>query len=146
MTVTSMDLDAAWRMLVAERFDDAARLSKAFLDVFPDNVSALACHAMAHWKAGGDIEQSLAEIQRAVQLAPSVASLRHNLATLLASHGDSDAATEQFRAALSIKPDDTVAFYGLTQNSKFREETDLVNAMVALYANPALDPARREFL
>lgn len=133
-------------MLVEEQFDDAARLSKGFLDVFPDNVSALACHAMAHWKAGGDIEQSLAEIRRAVQLAPSVASLRHNLATLLASGGDSDAATEQFRAALSIKPDDTVAFYGLTQNSKFREDSDLVNAMVALYANPALDPARREFL
>ena len=140
-----MDLDAAWRMLVAERLDEAARLSQALLDVSPDNVSALACHAMANWKAGGDIEQSLAEVQRAVQLAPSVASLRHNLATLLASHGDSDAATEQFRAALTIKPDDTVAFYGLTQNSKFRDG-ELVKAMVALCANPAIEPARREFL
>ena len=146
MTAPSNELDIAWKMLVEERFREAVGLSQRLLDRFPDNVSALACHAMALWKAGGDLEQSLAEMQRAVQLAPSVASLRHNLATLLASRGDSDAATDQFRAALGIKPDDTVAFYGLTQNSRFRDDSALVRAMVALYANPALDPARREFL
>jgi len=110
MTAASDDLDSAWKMLVGERFGEAVSLSQGVLDRFPDNVSALACHAMALWKAGGEIEQSLAEIQRAVHLAPSIASLRHNYATLLASRGDGNAATVQFRAALSIKPEDTVAF------------------------------------
>jgi len=75
-----------------------------------------------------------------------VASIRHNLATLYASAGDVDGAAREFESALRIKPDDTLAFYGLTQNKKFKDETDLVRAMVALDRVPALDASRREFL
>lgn len=146
MSVSLNELDRAWALLGQQRFAEAERQADAVLHRFPDNVSALACHAMAHWKAGGDIAPSLAEMRRAVALAPNVASIRHNLATLLASRGDVDAASAEFREALRIKPDDTMAFYGLTQNHKFRQREDLVDAMVALEADPRLDPARREFL
>lgn len=80
-----------------------------------------------------------------MHLAPSVASLRQ-LRDPARVARRRKRATAQFRAAFSIKPDDTVAFCGLTQNSKFREDGDLVNAMVTFYAYPALEPARREFL
>jgi len=146
MTVAMPELDRAWALLGQQRFAEATRQSAAILARFPGNVSALACHAMANWKNEGDIVVSLAEMRRAVKAAPNEASLRHNLATLLASAGEQDAAAEQFREALRIKPDDTLAFYGLTQNLKFREESDLIRAMVALERNPALDAHRREFL
>ena len=146
MTVALNELEVAWALLGQQRFDEARRQAGSILQRFPQNVSALACHAMANWKAGGDIDQSIAEMRRAVELAPEVASIRHNLATLLASRGDSEAATEQFREALRIKPDDTVAFYGLTQNFKFREDSRLLNSMVALYSDPALEQGPREFL
>ncbi len=146
MTIALNELEVAWALLGQERFAEAKRQAESILQRFPQNVSALACHAMANWKAGGGIDQSIAEMERAVTLAPEVASIRHNLATLLASRGDSEAATAQFREALRIKPDDTVAFYGLTQNFKFREDSQLVNSMVALHGDPALDPAAREFL
>mgnify|MGYP001555904513 CR=1 FL=1 len=146
MLASLPELDQAWHLLSQQRFAEATRQAAAVLARFPDNVSALACHAMASWKADGDIAESLAEIQRAVALAPGEASIRHNLATLHASAGDIEAAAEQFEAALAIKPDDTLAFYGLTQNRRFGAESDLVRAMVALDADPGLDQTRREFL
>jgi tetratricopeptide (TPR) repeat protein len=146
MTVSLNELDRAWALLGQQRFAEAERQAEAVLHRFPDNVSALACHAMAHWKAGGDIAVSLIEMRRAVALAPDVASIRHNFATLLASRGDVDAASAEFREALRIKPDDTMAFYGLSQNHKFRDGEGLIEAMVALDADPRLEPARREFL
>lgn len=146
MTVALNELEVAWALLGEQRFGEACRQAQSILNRFPENVSALACHAMANWKGGGDVDQSIGEMQRAVALAPEVASIRHNLATLLASRGDSEQATAQFREALRIKPDDTMAFYGLTQNFKFREDSQLVNAMVGLHGDPALDDTRREFL
>src|SRR3954462_7795747 len=112
-TTATPELDLAWALLGQQHFGEAAQRARSVLSRFPENVSALACHAMANWKSGGDIELSLEEMHRAVALAPAVASIRHNLATLLASHGDVDAAAGEFRVALEIKPDDTLAFYGL---------------------------------
>src|SRR6185312_14506138 len=146
MNTAASDLDRAWALVGQQRFIEAAALSSAILARYPGNVSALACHAMANWKSGGDVATSIGEMQRAVAAAPAVASIRHNLATLYASAGDPAGAAAEFGEALTIKPDDTMAFYGLTQNSKFSEETDLVRAMVALEAGGGLDPARREFL
>jgi len=146
MTVSLNELDRAWTLLGQQRFAESERQAETVLLRFPDNVSALACHAMAHWKNGGDITVSLGEMRRAVSLAPNVASIRHNLATLLASRGDVDAASTEFREALRIKPDDTMAFYGLSQNHKFRQHEPLLDAMTALEADPRLEPARREFL
>ena len=146
MTVTMNELELAWALLGEQRFVEALRHASLVLMRYPDNVSALACHSMANWKAGGSMELSLAQLRRAVTLAPDNAPLRHNLATLLASHGDIAEAAAEFGEALRLKPDDTLAFYGLTQNSKFSEATELVRAMLALYAHPGLDPQRREFL
>jgi len=146
MNTAASDLDRAWALVGQQRFIEAAALSSAILARYPGNVSALACHAMANWKSGGDVATSIGEMQRAVAAAPAVASIRHNLATLYASVGDPAGAAAEFGEALRIKPDDTMAFYGLTQNSKFSEETDLVRGMVALEAGGGLDPARREFL
>src|SRR3569623_1397253 len=146
MTVALTELDVAWALLGQQRFVEAARQAQAVLNRFPDNVSALACHAMANWKSGGDSDLSVAEMRRAAVLAPDVASVRHNLATLLASRGDMTEASEQFGEALRIMPDDTLAFYGLTQYSKFRERDALVDAMVALHGRGDLDKQRREFL
>jgi hypothetical protein len=146
MSVSLNELDIAWTLLGQQRYADATRQAQAVLKRFPDNVAALACHAMARWKDGGAIEESIAQMQRAVALAPLVASLRHNLATLLASRGDVAQAAEQFRDALRIKPDDTMAFYGLTQNFRFTQSEPLIEAMSVLHGRPDLPDGAREFL
>lgn len=146
MSVSLNELEIAWALLGQQRYADAARQARAVLERFPANVSALACHAMAEWKGGGSIEASISEMQRAVELAPEVASLRHNLATLLASRGDVEEAAGQFREALRLKPDDTMAFYSLAQNFKFTQTEPLLDAMVALHARADAGGAWREFL
>jgi len=146
MTVALSELNLAWGLLNQQRFSEAVERADNILARYPLNVSALACHAMANWKADGDIGLSIDEMNRAMSLAPTVASIRHNLATLLASRGDIEAAAAQFREALRLKPDDAMAFYSLTQNVKFAREDDQVRAMVQLAASPATPDAAREFL
>lgn len=146
MAGSKSQLDLAWTLLGQNRPVEALRIARSELARQPRNVSALVCVAMANWRIGGDIETSLAQLRRAVEAAPNEASIRHNYATLLASNGDIDEAAVQFRHALRIKPDDTLAFYGLAQNHKFREYSELVAQMEALHKSLALDANRREFL
>lgn len=146
MNISIGELDLAWTLLGQGRYTEASQRAASVLGRFPDNVSALACRAMADWKAGEDVDTSLQLMRRAVSLAPDVASVRHNLATLLASSGDLAGASGEFRQALRIKPDDTMAFYGLAWNEKFTEETDAVRQAQALHESGQLDAAAREFL
>lgn len=140
------ELEIAWKLLGQGRASEARDAAARVLARYPGNVSAVVCHAMANWKAEGDIALSLKQMRQAVAAAPNVSSIRHNLGTLLMSNGEIEAATEQFREALRIKPDDTVAFQSLVQNVKFTEETDLVREMEALHARGGLDAAAREYL
>lgn len=140
------ELDRAWALLGRNRFAEARDAAAAILRQHPRNVSALACHAMANWQAEGDISASLEEMRRATLMAPDVAGIRHNYATLLMSAGRIEAATAQFREALRIRPDDTMAFQSLTQNEKLGEDDDIVRRMLALYEGNALEPVRREYL
>ena len=146
MTVSTNELEIAWAMLGQGQFSEAYTRAGALLARQPDNVSALVCHAMASWKSSGDVELALEEMRRAVGMAPDDPTIRHNLANLLASRGDMTDAVAQYEAALAIKPDDTLAFYGLTQNQKFRATTPVVAAMERLHQDGHLDPRRREFL
>ena len=146
MNTPMPDLDRAWQLLTQERFAEALQQSAAVLARFPGNVSAHVCHAMANWFFVGFFVVLFAVLWVVVFVVSLVVFFWHNLATLLASAGDVEGAAREFGTALQIKPDDTLAFYGLTQNQKFRDETDLVRAIVALEADPALDKGRREFL
>ncbi|MEP7239645.1 MAG: sulfotransferase [Devosia sp.] len=146
MTETIPELDQAWTLLTQGRYREAAKRAQIVLDRYPGNASALVCRAMARWSAGDDIDASIADVRRVVAAYPAVAAIRHNLATLLASRGDIDDAAAEFREALRLKPDDTVAFYGLTQNSRAGADTELVAAMVALWDANGLDQNRREHL
>lgn len=146
MTVSVSELDVAWALLGQRRYAEALQQSAAILARYPQNVSAMVCHAMAHWQNGGDVAMAVVQMRRALTLAPDVASIRHNFASVLASTGDVSEAVAQFHEALRLKPDDTMAFYGLTQNSKFAAETDLVRAMMALEASGRLDEQGADYL
>jgi hypothetical protein len=146
LAASSGGVEEAWQRLTRGDYRGAAELSAGALKRQPGDVSALSCNAMANWQLGGDIEQSLSQMRRAAELAPNAASIRHNLATLLASKGDIEAACESFLKAIALKPDDTEAFHGLTQNFRFREETPLVRQMLGHYAAGTLPRAQREFL
>jgi tetratricopeptide (TPR) repeat protein len=60
-------------------------------------------------------EQSVEQLQIAVQLKPDSAAARTNLATSLLHSGKSDAAEEQFRQALTLEPDDFQANHNLAE-------------------------------
>jgi hypothetical protein len=128
------------------RFVAAEQRAAAFLARHPGNASALACHAMAHWKAGRDIALALDETRRALAVEPKNPAIWHNLATLQASDGDIAGAAASFEQALALKPDDTRAFYGLAQNRRFTGETPLLGAMERLNGRADLGAEAREFL
>jgi tetratricopeptide (TPR) repeat protein len=138
--------EAAWALLRQGRLADAMRAAGAVLAQAPDNVSALACRAMARWRLVGVNPETLNELERAVALAPLEASLRHNFGMVLTAAGRIEAAAAQYRVALRLRPTDTMAFWGLTLNTRFTEADELVDAMVALHGDPGLGKLEREFL
>lgn len=146
MPAETETIDEAWRRLARGDFQSAAELSQRLLMRSSHDVSALCCNAMSNWQLGADIEQCIGQMRRAVELAPDVASIRHNLGTILASNGQIDAACESFSKAIELRPDDTEAFHGLAQNRKFAEETDLVRRMLDLYASGVLSQQAQEFV
>jgi len=133
-------------MLSVRRFDDAALIARQILTNDAENPSAMVCAAMAEWELGHPVQECLALLQHAVELAPNAASYWHNLATLQASSGDMAGARDSFAAALRIRPDDTMAFYALTQNQRFTAEDDIVRDMLALYGTGMLNRHALEFL
>jgi Tfp pilus assembly protein PilF len=139
-------VEEAWRRLARGDFRGAAELSDVLLSRAPNDVSALSCNAMSRWQLGGDIERAISDLGRAVTLAPEIASIRHNLATILASKGDLDGARDNFLKAIALKPDDAEAFYGLSQNYKFKKETDVLRQMLTHYSSGRLTPASQEFV
>jgi tetratricopeptide (TPR) repeat protein len=146
MPIEAETVDEAWRRLSRGDFQGAVNLSQRLLSQSPNDVSALCCNAMSRWQLGADNGQCVAQMQRAIELAPQVASLRHNLATILASNGELDAACDNFLKAIELKPDDTEAFHGLVQNRRFTEETDLVRDMLGHYSGGRLSQQAQEFV
>ncbi|MDR3474040.1 MAG: sulfotransferase [Devosia sp.] len=146
MPIEAEVIDDAWKRLSRGDFQSAADISRRYLSSAPNDVSALCCNAMSHWQLGGDMQTCIAQMARAVELAPQVASIRHNLGTILASNGDLEGACGNFLKAIELKPDDTEAFHGLAQNYRFTEETDLVRAMLGHYSAGKLSPQAQEFV
>jgi hypothetical protein len=136
----------AWSLCGRGDFRAAAELSRQLLAVSPRDGSALACRALCLWQLGGEAGPAIADLRRAAELAPEDGGIQHNLATVLASVGQLEEARENYRAAIALKPDDTQAFYALTQNSRFTEETDLVRRMLALYAGGELNQRQQEYV
>ncbi len=139
-------IEQAWHLLQRGHPADALALARQVLAAEPSNISALACRAMAVWDLDGENPQSLSDMQRAVEMAPGAAALRHNFATLLVRAGRVDEAAMQYRAALELAPDDTQAFWGLATNARMENEAALVERMASLAQHGALPPLRRQFL
>lgn len=146
MRIEVENSEEAWKRLARGDFQGAADISGRLLKVSPDDVSALCCNAMANWQLGDDIARSIEQLQRATTLAPDVSSIRHNLATVLASNGEIEAACANFLKAVELRPDDTEAFHGFTQNHRFTEESALVRQMVDAYASGRLTQREQEFV
>ena len=136
----------AWARHSAGDFQGAADLSRKLLAKSPNDPAALSCLAMSNWQLGVDANRCIADLMRAVSLAPGDAWIRHNLGTLLASVGRLDEASAAYAKAIELKPDDTQAFYGLSQNTKFTEESPLVKQMLAHYASGRLSQRQQEYV
>lgn len=146
MKLATRPSDGAWQLLTAGRLGEAVEVANLVLSADPGNAGALAARAMANWQLGNDIAAALADLRRAIALAPQSAALHHNLATVLAADGQFDVATASFESALRLRPDDTLAFYGLSRNFRFTTTDGLVDDMLALYGAGTLDRQQREFL
>jgi len=108
MTVSLSELDLAWALLGQQRYAEPRGRQAPSCSVSPNNVSAIACHAMALWKDSGDSTQPLVEIaRRGGPCPPMLPRWRHNYATLLASQGaNRRSGAAEFGEALRIKPDE----------------------------------------
>jgi tetratricopeptide (TPR) repeat protein len=145
MPARSETVDDAWSLLARGQYRGAAEISARLLQGSPDDFAALSCNAVSNWQLGGDIAVVLRQMRRAAALAPELSSIWHNLGMILASAGDIEGARASFLKAIELRPDDTEAFYGLSQNQRFTEETDLVRRMLDLYSTGGLDRPQREF-
>ncbi len=146
MAAAHAQLQQAWSLLAAGKNAEALPLAAAVLAAAPGDVSALACHGMALWGVSGNNDTSLAELERAVALAPDVSQLRFNYATLLNAAMRLDDAAEQYRQALRIRPDDPQAFYQLSRVMKFREPVPVIATMERVFADPTVVAGERELL
>ncbi|MEQ1771448.1 MAG: sulfotransferase [Devosia sp.] len=146
MSETHPDLTRGWQHYRSARYAEAEQIAAALLKQQPRSASALTLHAIAAWSQGKPIEGPLAEVQRAVKLAPDDGAIRHNLAALLSSNGDIAGGNEQYRLAIQLKPDDAQAFYALSMNQKALSEDDLVRSMLALHGEERLPPLDQELL
>ncbi|HTJ56552.1 MAG TPA: sulfotransferase [Devosiaceae bacterium] len=140
------DIGEAWARHARADFQGAADLSRDLLAKSPNDPAALTCNAMSNWQLGGDLDRCIADVRRAISLAPREGWILHNLATVLASSGELEEARACFTKAIELKPDDTQAFYGLTQNQKFTEETDLIRHMLFQYSGGQLSKRAREYV
>ena len=140
------DVGEAWSRYARGDFQGACDLSEALLKRRPDDAAVVACRAMSMWELGAAVEQCLLDMRRAVELAPQDGWIWHNLGTVLASVGKLEEARASYSRAIELKPDDTQAFYGLSQNCKFTEETPLVRQMLELYAGGTLSQRGQEYV
>lgn len=138
-------LATAWQNLLSGRFAQAIVICDRLLAEKPDSVSALSCRGMASWSAGKETGLALADLKKAITLAPADSAIRHNLATVLASIGDFAGARKQFRQALAINPDDGAAFLGLAQISTLQRNDPDLKRLLEAYENRKLPQAAREY-
>ena len=140
------DIAEAWARYARGDLWGAAALSRRLLSAAPNDAAALTCHAVSTWALDGNAEACLVQLRQAVELVPAESWIRHNLGTVLAALGRLDDARSSYLKALELKPDDTQAFYGLTQISKFTTETDLVRQMLERYSSGDLEQRDEEYL
>lgn len=141
-----LDIGEAWTRHARGDMRGAADLSRQILDASPNDPPALVCNAMSNWELGVDAGASIAQLRQAVELAPAEAWIWHNLGTVLAAVGQLDGARSSYLKAIALKPDDTQAFYGLVQNTKFTAETELVHEMLDRYTSGELPQRAQEYL
>ncbi|MEP7240960.1 MAG: sulfotransferase [Devosia sp.] len=146
MKSTTELIDEAWRLLQQNRFPDAIAVLSPVLSHDPENVSAMACVAMASFMSGRDPEGAMKTMERAIALAPEVAILRFNYGMLLAWAGRLEDAAQQFRTALSLRPDDIDAFLQLSLYRRLDGEIELVRAMEAVFERSTIASNDRQRL
>jgi len=140
------DVSDAWRRYSQGDFQGASSLTSKLLVLAPNDASVICCNAISNWQLGADVGKCVADMRRATSLAPNDAWIWHNFGTVLASIGNLDEACASYSRAIDLKPDDTQAFYGLTQNLRFTEETDLVRRMMAEYSSGRLSQRQQEYV
>jgi Flp pilus assembly protein TadD len=135
-TTLSMDpSNADAELLIAEgfvimhHFDDAFLHYRAYLEQRPLDVNALTGFAVALSQSGDDLHAADV-FRRAVDIEPSNAGLRANLARALFLNDDMQGATAEAKASLALNPNDPSTH-------------DLLGRTLALQG--ALDEAHREF-
>ncbi|MCB9994344.1 MAG: sulfotransferase [Hyphomicrobiaceae bacterium] len=132
-------------MIGAGRYREAAELATRLLKVNPGHPEILACRAMSVWSMGGDVKLALRDMKQAITAAPQSASLRHNLATILASTGATDEARAAFGDALRLNPNDAQAFFSLAQNQRYKETDATVRHFEAMLETGGLPDQLREY-
>ncbi|HHH42017.1 MAG TPA: tetratricopeptide repeat protein [Chloroflexi bacterium] len=94
----------------------------------------------------GQYEEALAELEKALELAPEDANVHANLGTAYANLGRTEEAIAEWQEAIRLNPDHYLAHYnlGVVYNDLGQTEEAIAELQEAIRVNPDYAPAHRE--
>lgn len=127
----------AWMALALGQREVALRCFNTMLQHCPEHVYALSSRAHLNVRLNR-LPAAVADLERAAQLAPSVAAHTFNLGFVLAKQGQHEAAVAAFERATQTNPKLDGAWYGMGLSLLQLQQVDA--AIAALQRNTELQP------
>lgn len=116
----------ALKLVQTDQFLSASKMCAEILEQMPENATAICLRAFCDWRMQKDVSLCIAEVRRALDMAPDSALVRVYLSTILISIGQTDEAKNLLLEALEKEPNNANAFFDFVEIEKFTEETPLI--------------------
>ena len=105
-------LDDAAKLLLANKWQRAERILRKLLKANPGNPEGLHLAGVARHRAG-KVKQACNFVERAIEVAPDIASYRVTLGQILDEAGDLPSAAIAYEAAVTLDPLDAETYFAL---------------------------------
>jgi tetratricopeptide (TPR) repeat protein len=127
------------------QFDQADEIYLTVLSKEPENPVALHFHGLIEARRNNKAS-ALELLEKALQLQPGKAHFHHNSAGVFARLGMKERAMEHFQQAIRLKPDYAEAYQGLTECRSFKEDQQLLSAILQQLDSETLSDLDRSYM
>ena len=127
------------------RPEEAVRHFARAVEINPDSARILN-NLGAVLKKLGHIDDAISSLENAINIEPSNFSAHMNIAIIQETTGRLDEAASHFRQVIALKPDFAQAHFHLAHLHNHASSADEIQAMMALYSQPATVAEQRIWL